>query len=91
MMLDELFIKESCKDLYRRAEHGRLVQTVLENRPRRPKPGLPVKLVMKYSWQILVGLFIALAFAVLLNYYTGLQAPELSPWEYYRPGFGEMR
>ena len=91
MMLDELFIKESYKDLYRRAEHGRLVQTVLDNRPRRPKPGLPVKLVMKYSWQILVGLFIALAFAVLLNYYTGLHAPELDPWEYYRPGFGEMR
>ena len=91
MMLDELFIKESCKDLYRRAEHRRLVQTVLENRPRRPKPGLPVKLAMKYSWQLLVGLFITLAFAALLNYYTGLPASELNPWEYYRPGFGEMR
>ena len=90
MMLDELFIKESYKDIYRRAEQGRLVQTVLDSRPRRPKAALPVKLAMKYSWQILVGLFIMVAFAVLLNYYTGL-APDLNPWEYYRPGFGEMR
>jgi hypothetical protein len=91
MIPDEQFVWESYKDLYRRAEHGRLVQSVLDNRPRRPRPVLTVKLVMKYGWQILLGLFIALAFAVLLNYYTGLQTTELSPWEYYEPGFGEIR
>jgi hypothetical protein len=91
MIPDELFIRESYKELYRRAEHGRLVQTFLDNRPRRSKSILPVKLAMKYSWQILVGLFIALAFAALLNYYTGFYAPELSPWEYHRPEFGEIR
>jgi hypothetical protein len=91
MIPTELFIWESNKALRRRAEHERLVQTVLVSRQHRPKPTLSVKLAKKCSWQLLVGLFIALAFAVLLNYYTGLPTPELDPWEYYRPGFGEMR
>jgi hypothetical protein len=91
MIPNELFIWESNKELRRRAEHERLVRTVLTRRPRRRRSVLPVKLVRKYDWQLLVGLFIRLAFAVLLNYYTGLHVPDLDHWEYYRPGFGEIR